>query len=269
MVIDEILNLDFSLFPENMSEWIEMEVRDIYNPRMILKILFLYFNKMLEDDLQVDFPALEIDYIKIEKNYFNSHLLQFYDILETAANFLFLSLVDWSSFEIEIIDLTSLEDLLDVDIEVMMGWDDEIRKSMIVQSWKQIFSKNQEKLFEKLPNPVLDCIDFPYNRQVFYLFNRKLAAYLQYAKENNWVILSGFKEEHYQLLRALKCLKHPISNNWINAYIHEGTAYVMGFCMGSDIENSISFGNFNWNFFVAFYAVEKLLEAANDRFHFY
>lgn len=134
---------------------------------------------------------------------------------------------------------------------------------------KQLFTKIQTGLFGEIPGPVLDCLDFPYGRAAIYLYSEKIIKYLEFAADNKDIIHNQFAREHERIRRALRIVEQPVAREWVKSHVKKGRYYIIGFYIGEDIEHGITFRNLNWNFFVALYVLEKLLEIADSFFHFY
>ena len=63
-------------------------------------------------------------------------------------------------------------------------------------------------------------------------------------------------------------MEQPVAEEWVKSHVKKSRYYIIGFYIGEDIEHGITLRNLNWNFFIALYALEKLLELANEFFHF-
>lgn len=270
---DNVMELSLVPFSDEVNDWLVSNVGSKYNPNIILKLFFLYFEKVLAQEVEVSFPAIKIQGFQNKTRYVGGDTQRrssFEKLLETANESLFSSLIEWSSFDREDIHLTGLEGIWEMDIEEFLDWSDKQRLKKILTTMDEFMTEKQQHLFTLLPQPVMDSMDYPYDRKVIYLYSRKLSAYLTFSRQNEQIISNQFGQEHRRILQALEGIKKPLQESWIPEMTRETEDfYMIGFYFGTEIENEISIKSINWNFFICLYVLEKLLELADSFFYFY
>lgn len=244
-----------------LYEWEELLMDGERHVFLGLSLGFAYFEKLTCGDVDIPFPNMVFP-----KGNINSRV--FYELIEWAGDVMMASMIDWSSFGMEVIDLSNLEGVTNLDWEIWLQMGNTTRNKEISDYQDDLFTKSQMRLFRQMPEPVLNSIDLQYNRSVIYLFSKKLAKYLWFADQNQQIIDNQFSKEHRQIQNALSLLRYPTNMESAEIQIKK-TCYIIGFYFGDDLDTSISSKDLNWNFFVALYVLEKLLSLADDLFGFY
>lgn len=240
-----------------------------YNSFIAIKLFCIYFEKLVDGDMKLRFSVgdsvdIQVRYMK-KREYRDSMA----ETMEKIGGILWSAFISWSSFQEELINLTEIELIMDVDTENLLSWDDPKRIELVRKYQEQLLQGIQVDLFEKIPEPVIDSFDFPYHRAAIYLYSEKVSKYLDFADRNSEVIQNQFAQEHQRIEQALLIVEQPVAEEWMKCYVKKDRDYIIGFYAGEDLENGVTMRNLNWNFFVALYVLEKLLETADEFFHFY
>lgn len=260
---------DFSKypFPVEMNEWLEELIESRFKGEIGITLIGLYFEKLLEHEWDVRFPKLNVFPMK-RQLYSGRSNPSSIDMCEQLGIFLTKIFMEHTSFSSEEIDLTELETYANLESDELLGTDDTKRKELISQYRDDLFTQAQRILYKKLPEPVIDSFDYGYGRRVIYFYSKRVAAYMSFATENQDVIKGYFQEEHMLLLQAIEYLKYPLCTGWVKVHSICDAALIIGFPMGSDMEDSVGYHSYDYNFFIAMYIAEKLLDLAGNFFSF-
>lgn len=269
MDIDTILTGDLTPFDFHVEEEIQELLEDKnYNIFIPVKLFCAFFEKLARKDIDLHFQSVHILDIKLDNTIKRTYRDCLVNVMENIGEELWESFINWSSFQKEFIDLSVAETVMNMDSEDLLSWDDSVRINYICKYRKELFTEIQSELFREIPGPVLDCLDFPYRRAAIYLYREKIIKYLEFASDNKEVIYNQFAKEHERIKLALHIVEQPVAEEWVKSHVKKSRYYIIGFYIGEDIEHGITLRNLNWNFFIALYALEKLLELANEFFHF-
>ena len=270
MNINTVMTGNLTPFDFDVEEEIQklLEDKDC-NILIPIKLFCVFFEKLVHGDIELHFQSVNLLNIKVDYAAKNSCRSSLVNVMEGIGGELWEAFINWSSFQKEFIDLSVAETVMDVDSEDLLSWDDTVRADYISKYQKQLFTKIQTGLFGEIPGPVLDFLDFPYGRAAIYLYSEKIIKYLEFAADNKDIIHNQFAREHERIRRALRIVEQPVAREWVKSHVKKGRYFIIGFYIGEDIEHGITFRNLNWNFFVALYVLEKLLEIADSFFHFY
>lgn len=270
MNIDMFMTMNLAPFSSDFEEDV-LELLDYnnYNIFIAIKLFCIYFEKLVQHEMKLqysvsDFIGIQVGYMK-KREYRDSMA----EIMEKIGGTLWSVFISWSSFQEELINLSEIELIMDVDTEDLLSWDDSKRIESVRKYQEQLLEGIQVDLFEKAPEPVIDSFDFPYHRATIYLYSEKVSKYLDFAERNGEVIQNQFAQEHQRIEQALLIVERPVAEEWVKCYAKKDRDYIIGFYAGEDMENGVTMRNLNWNFFVALYVLEKLLETADEFFHFY
>lgn len=271
-MIPDILNVKIEPFVEEVFEFNYGNPRVRKRRQYLMVTLFtIYFRKLLDDQINLMLPKMELlPYLSREKRGYSVYEsnINLDGILEEIGNKLLQVLCTKSSFAMEIIDLSDLEEKCSLKWENVLEMDNDKREQVISENMVGYWNPLQKELYERMPEPVYDCMDFERERRAVYFFSRRLAEYIRFAEENEEIIHNQFQKEHTKIVQAVSTLQHPMQGDWIRVRVSMGTSYVIGFYMGADMENGLSNKDFDWNFFVAVFILEELLDLANSFFHF-
>lgn len=237
----ELLNINPAPFPEEWEEW-EALLEHEQQRFLALALGFAYFEKLAGGDVRIPMPNMNS--LKREICRQNLH-----EVMEWAGGTLLSCILGWSSFEMELIDLTVLEDLTETRWEAWLQMDNKSRSKELLQYQNQLFTEQQMNLFRQMPDPILNSIDFQYSRTAVYLFSKKLADYLWFADENRSIIENQFSQEHRQIRNALALMRYPIQQDEVQVQILQAEYYIIGFHFGADLDAEISYKDLDWNFF--------------------
>lgn len=234
----------------------------------MMNLLILYYSKLL--------PAQEISAFKMaEANplwdcRFLSQInrpgpqKQMGDFFNTVIS----TLPEWSSFHHVSIDLSSVERMTNREWEDLKMLDQMSKIHLITKQCKDCFSDQEYALFQKVPKPVLDSLDFSHQRKAVYFYSNRLLKYIKFADCNPDIIRNQFSKEHKKILKALTVLKHPLTDESIRITFSVNENFMLGFYMGLSYNRHISICDYNWNFFIAMYVLERLLDLADSLFYF-
>lgn len=271
-MLNDILNVNVEPFDEALFEY-NHKIPYVQKRRqyMMITLFSLYFKKLLEAYGEVNLPLPELlPYLTKNKRYRSPYEsnINIDNILENIGDKLLASLERWSSFVMETVDLSSMEELLKIDWEEILELDNEKRAKIVKEDLCGLWNNQQMRLYRLMPEPIYDCMDFQCERKAVYYYSERLVKYIRFTEKNPEVIINQFRRGHEKIIQTVSVLQHPMQGDWIRVRVAAGQYYVIGFYMGSDMESGLSNKDYNWNFFVALYVLEKLLDLANSFFHF-
>lgn len=248
-------------FPREWDEWEAWLTDDGRHTFYVLMLGFAYFKKLTAGEIKIPFHNVRFPQMR-------NRLNDVYQILQMTGEALLFSMPEWSSFNLEIIDLAGIEELTGTEWEFWLQMDDSSRKESLIDHQSRLFFGKQLELFRQMPEPVLDSMDFQFGRETVYLTSKRLADYLWFTDENPQIIGNQFSQENRQIQNALSTLRFPVWKDWRKAWTLKKEEYIIGFCFGADLDDDISYKDLNWNFFTALYVLEKLLDLADEIFDF-
>ena len=119
------------------------------------------FKKLTAGEIKIPFHNVRFPHMR-------NRLNDVYQILQMTGEALLFSMPEWSSFNLEIIDLAGIEELTGTEWEFWLQMDDSSRKESLIDHQNRLFFGKQLELFRQMPEPVLDSMDFQFGTQKSY-----------------------------------------------------------------------------------------------------
>lgn len=234
----------------------------------MLNLLVVYYAKLFQLEDIMEFPLIDAKYLwdgrLTEMLYSREMEIQLKNFFETVLS----ALPRWSSFRCHIIDLSFIEKQTNVKWQTLLEMNNRKRKQFLWEPLKQHFGKEEKALFHLAPEPILDSMDFTFWRKAVYFYSERLLKYLDFSKHNPDVVNRCFAKGHEKILQVIKTMETPLIDEDIKAVFATDHRWIIGFCMGDGSGKRVTMSDFNWNFFVAMYILERLLDVADSLFHF-
>lgn len=239
-----------------------------------MKLVHSYFMKLFGADMEIGIPpasCLKVDYRIYAKSAAPYHWCDSIGNQEGGMKReLLVQMVAWSTFGLECVDLSHIESILGESHEKMRDLNEDSRLKKVFRIKDKVMNAKQQALYMKLPQPLIACLDFYNRRSVLYLYSVALPAYLMFSREHKETILEQFQQEHDQILRAFCGILKPIKKNGIPEMTYcSDEICIIGMYYGESGNKELSEKDIDWNFFVCFYVLEKLLAKADSLFGFY
>lgn len=248
----DIMNVPLRLFDKDMYSFAAMMDSDNISQMVKIGLLTKFYKNVIGDE--VDFSGI-----------YNNSMEK---ANERMLKILMSSMEKWSSFRIETIYTKYLFLQLGVEMDEYMDWEEGFQILYLQNNLRHILSEMQYTLFMQMPMAVVDSLNWSYPWKAIYIYSRRLSVYLNFAKENAHLISNQFKEEHKRILEALQVMKDLVCPSWIPTRSVHAQFVSLSVGLGVDGEYGVTENDWNYNFFIAAYVLERLLDLASDYFHF-
>lgn len=229
-----------------------------------LELIQVYFNKLFDGEYILKLPK--------EKRgaFIRNNDSSFMKRLETTKRALHEIVLEQSSFETHIIDLSGYMKVLRIERVKFTKWNERRRIKEISKADCISGNEGAKKLFSSLAGPVTSCIDFQYgNISAVYFTSRKVFHYLSFSQRHKEMIQDTFLKEHLKILESLMCIAKPIMDQEQRCQIsYPMKQFIVGFSLGSRDGDATLMEDIDINFYIALYVLEKLLKMAEQKFHF-
>lgn len=237
--------------------------------KVTVKKNYIYI-QMMEQFLKKLFPEIEFEFPQCARSYFyEEDAVGFTKYLYEYQKHLCSYCALHTSFGIESIKV--------LDTEKKYGIGDITEKDLCGKKRQQtieVISKSGilendiiKSLFLHLPDPVLYSLKRNTSTAgIFYVYSYRVAGYLQYVSQHKSLIQHKFSAEHKQILHLLKFISNAMMADTYYTYYSTNSAEIY---LVSAVCNWCSNKyRYNFNFFLALFILERLLEDASDNFYF-
>lgn len=178
------------------------------------------------------------------------------------------SMERWSSFRVETISTKYMLLRVGMDKNVFQSWDEEYQKIYLQNTLQNILPEQQYALFMNMPMPIVDSLKWTFPWKAIYVYSYRVANYLDFAMQNPELIRNQFQEEHHRALEALQVIKEILWPDWVPIRITRKEYVLFGVGLGAERFYGVTENDWNYNFYIAAYVLERILDLANDYFHF-
>lgn len=185
-----------------------------------------------------------------------------------AIKILMDSMQKWSSFQMEEIVTKIMFIQLAMRRPIIASLPKKELLERMYELLPRLLSPHQYELYKAMPMAVMDSLNREYPWKAIYVYSYRVANYLDFADENKQLITNQFKEEHKRLILALSVAKELVCSSHVPIYSAKGEYVCFSVGLGADGFYGVTENDWNLNFFIAAYVIEKLLDLANEYFHF-
>jgi len=263
MDIENLIEMNVTSFSLDSGYEAVSNIRNSYIGYMFLKLLMAYFEKLVAEDITIDFPDMRI-FVDCQLPKAEQNIIA---VSEQISETIFFAFCSWApSFKVEVIDIESLGDLGQQRACFIQRKRDSYDNLNI--RLNSILNARQRRLFCGFPEILFNALESLLDERVIYLSNSKLVQYLEFAQNNQQIIKNQFLKEHYQIKRMMHQLRKPLKKHKLKERYYK-KQYIIGLCIERVSTSHSHKENLNWDFLVALYLLEKLLELANGFFGFY
>lgn len=217
-----------------------------------LNLIMRFYKHVLGD--MVDFSGIQND--SMEEAYYRT------------IKILMDSMPKWSSFQMEEIATKIIFFRLAMQRPDITG---SLRKELFESLYDLLplmLSPQQCELFHTMPMAVMDSLNREFPWKAIYVYSYRVANYLDFVDENKQLITNQFKDEHKRLMSALTVAEELLCPSHVPIYSAKEQYVCFSVGLGADGYYGVTENDWNLNFFIAAYVIEKLLDLANEYFHF-
>lgn len=252
-------NMRIPFMPPNFFNEMKADVKRNY---VYIQIMGQFLEKLFPE-VEFEFPQCAFSYFYEEDAIgFKKYL---YEYQKCLCSYCALH----TSFGFEIIKVQDIQKkygISDITEENLRGEKrqqtiDEIRKSGMLEN---DIIKN---LFLYLPDPVLQGVKRnAFSVEILYIYSYRVEEYLQFVSQHKFLIQHKFSVEHKQILNLLNFISNTMMTD--TYYTHYCTRSAEMYIIGAVRNGFPRECRYNFNFFLALFILEKLLDDASDEFHF-
>lgn len=252
-------NMQIPFMPQNFFNEMKADVKRNY---VYIQIMGQFLEKLFPE-VEFEFPQCAFSYFYEEDAIgFKKYL---YEYQKCLCSYCALH----TSFGFEIIKVQDIQKkygISDITEENLRGEKrqqtiDEIRKSGMLEN---DIIKN---LFFHLPDPVLQGVQRnAFSVEILYAYSYRVEEYLKFMSQHKSLIQHKFSAEHKQILHLLNFVSNAMMADSYYTYCYTRSAemYIIGAVRNGFPREC----RYNFNFFLALFILEKLLDDASDEFHF-
>ena len=265
---EEIMKLQMTPFLINRGNLERLLTMSDRKEVAMMNLLFLYYSKLLQQEIISQYKLRDVKSLWEASSTHCQNGEHTRNVMRNFFKVVISTMPAWSSFRMKRINLEELEKFEGITWENLIKLKRSEKKKLVFRYCKERCNKQERYLLRTVSEPAVDSLDFARSREVVYFYSKRVYQYLFFAKEHIDVINHLFQEEHDKILKALKIINHPLVDEDIESTVAMKNEYIVGLYFGAVSSKNLSDCDYNWNFFVAMYVLERLLDLASGLFAF-